>query len=178
MTMVPYTPAAVVSIRRAVESDVGLVMRLVRACIEHMQRAGIDQWDDLYPTHAGVLADVRAGTTYVGLTDDGDLLGALVLDENQNPEYSEVPWTMDGLRVAVVHRLVVDPQYQRRGIARQLMRFVEEQARDRGCDAIRLDTFSANPPALRLYQRLGYHDAGCVTFRKGVFRCFEKRIGL
>ncbi len=34
-----------------------------------------------------------------------------------------------------------------------------------------------DPRAVRFYRRLGYHDAGCVTFRKGVFRCFEKALG-
>ena len=77
----------------------------------------------------------------------------------------------------MVHRLMVDPRYQGRGIAGELMRFAEDRAGELGYDAIRLDAFSANPRALWLYQRLGYHDAGCVTFRKGLFRCFEKRLG-
>ena len=56
------------------------------------------------------------------------------------------------------------------------MNFAEDRARELGYCAIRLDAFTKNPRALRLYQTLGYHDAGGVTLRKGPFRCFEKRL--
>ena len=49
-------------------------------------------------------------------------------------------------------------------------------ARGSGYGAIRLDASWANPVALRLYHGLGYRDAGGATFRKGPFRCFEKRL--
>ena len=176
-TLLRSTPAGVISIRLANQDDVGLVMQLVRDCIADMRQAGIDQWDDIYPGLATVLSDAREGTMYLASLDAEHLVGALVINEYQNPEYDEVPWTTVGVRVAVVHRLMVDPRDQGRGIARELMRFAEERAGELGYGAIRLDAFSANPRALRLYQRLGYHDAGCVTFRKGIFRCFEKSIG-
>jgi ribosomal protein S18 acetylase RimI-like enzyme len=72
---------------------------------------------------------------------------------------------------------MVDPRFQGRGLAREFMRFAERLAAERTCDVIRLDAFTANARALQLYQGLGYRDVGSVTFRKGVFRCFEKRLG-
>ena len=142
-----------------------------------MREAGIDQWDDQYPSDATLLSDVREGTMHLGYLDVATLIGALVLNEYQNAEYAQVPWTFDRGRVAVVHRLMVAPPFQRMGIARELMAFAEQRARELGYQVIRLDAFTANPRALRLYQTLGYHDAGGVTFRKGPFRCFEKRLG-
>lgn len=41
---------------------------------------------------------------------------------------------------------------------------------------IRLDAFTGNPRALKLYDGLGYRRSGYVTFRKGLFVCFEKRL--
>ena len=152
-------------------------MMLVRACIDHMRHAGIEQWDELYPTRATLLADAREQALYIASLGAELAIGVLVLNDYQNPEYADVPWTVSGARVAVVHRLMVDPTYQGRGIARHLMGFAEERARELGYGALRLDAFTANPRALRLYHGLGYHDAGAVTFRKGVFRCFEKRLG-
>jgi GNAT superfamily N-acetyltransferase len=165
------------SFRLAVEDDVDRVMVLVRACIDHMRQADIEQWDEIYPDRDTLLADAREQTLYVASLGVEPTIGILVLNDYQNPEYADVPWTLNGERVAVVHRLMVDPRHQRMGIARQLMRFAEERARELGYTVIRLDAFTANPRALRLYHGLGYHDAGCVTFRKGVFRCFEKRLG-
>jgi GNAT superfamily N-acetyltransferase len=71
---------------------------------------------------------------------------------------------------------MVEPRLQGTGIARQLMRFAEAWAREHGYEAVRLDAFAANPRALSLYRGLGYREAGGASFRKGAFRCFEKRL--
>jgi [ribosomal protein S5]-alanine N-acetyltransferase len=167
----------IISIRLAEERDVERAMVLVRDCIDGMRQAGIDQWDEWYPAQATLLSDARDRTLYLASLETEPMIGILVLNEYQNPQYAAVPWTTTGVRVAVVHRLMVDPRCQGRGIARQLMRYAEERAQELGYDALRLDAFTANPRALRLYHGLGYHDAGWVTFRKGVFRRFEKRLG-
>jgi RimJ/RimL family protein N-acetyltransferase len=41
---------------------------------------------------------------------------------------------------------------------------------------MRLDAFSENPRALRVYDRDGYRRAGQVRLRKGTFICFEKAL--
>jgi ribosomal protein S18 acetylase RimI-like enzyme len=169
--------AVTVSIRLADGRDLDAVMQLVGCCIDDMRAAGIDQWDEVYPDRATLAADAREKTLYLASTDVEPLVGILVLNEYQNPEYADVPWTIHASRVAVVHRLMIDPRLQRRGLARELMRFAEGRARELGYGAIRLDAFTLNPRALRLYHGLGYGDAGPVTFRKGVFRCFEKSVG-
>jgi GNAT superfamily N-acetyltransferase len=112
----------------------------------------------------------------VASTDNGELVGGFTLDQNQDAEYASVPWSIVDDRVAVVHRLFVDPSHHGRGIAKKMMSVAERLATDLGCGSMRLDAFTLNPEALRLYQSLGYRDAGAVTFRKGVFRCFEKRL--
>lgn len=56
------------------------------------------------------------------------------------------------------------------------MEFAEEKAEREGYQAIRLDAFTGNPPALALYDHRGYRKAGTVLFRKGWFFCFEKEI--
>jgi GNAT superfamily N-acetyltransferase len=165
-----------ISIRFATLQDMTVLMRLVRDCIDEMRRAGIDQWDDVYPDEATLRADMHAQSMYLAKRDGHGAIGAFVLNEFQNPEYSDVPWAITDLRVAVLHRLMVSPPFQRQGIARDLMHRAENRAATLGYGAIRLDAFSLNPGALRLYQALGYRDAGAVTFRKGVFRCFEKRL--
>jgi len=45
-----------------------------------------------------------------------------------------------------------------------------------GIKSVRLDTFSENPAALRLYEKLGYKNTGRVNFRKGLFYLFEKSL--
>ncbi|HEV3030349.1 MAG TPA: hypothetical protein VG319_01845 [Polyangia bacterium] len=52
-------PVPSVLIRRAHEDDLPRLLELLRVCVAHMLSAGIDQWDDLYPSEAAVRA--RAG---------------------------------------------------------------------------------------------------------------------
>ena len=163
-------------IREAAASDLVAVMTLLARCIEAMRQRGIDQWDDVYPTEERFKSDVSAGSLYVASMDTNEVVGAFTLDERQDPAYALVPWSIPEVRVAVVHRLMVDPPLQGRGIARQLMRFAESLARKQGCGVMRLDAFAQNPKALALYKALGYREAGEVKFRKGAFRCFERRL--
>jgi len=162
-------------LRIAADGDVGLAMHLVRACIAHMRQNGIEQWDDVYPDETTLRADARSGTMYV-VEDSSGIYGMFVLNAFQDREYADVPWTISDVPIAVVHRLMVHPDHQRRGIARQLMKVAEACAVERGYGAIRLDAFTQNPGALRLYADLGYRDAGGIRLRKGLFRCFEKRL--
>ena len=162
--------------RTANSHDIDGVMRLVEDCIAAMRRAGIDQWDAIYPSRSVFDADIREGTLYLASGQDADLVGTVVLNEKQSPEYARVAWTLTTGRVGVVHRLMVAPMYQQQGTARALMAFAESRARESGYEVIRLDAFTRNPRALRLYEGLGYRDAGPVTLRKGLFRCFEKSL--
>lgn len=152
-------------------------MTLVADCVAAMRRDGIEQWDEIYPNRAGLLADIRARTLHCARLNASDALaGIVVLNEFQDKEYADVPWTIVEGRVAVVHRLMVDPTRQKMGIARALMAFTESRARELGYTIIRLDAFCHNPRALRLYAALGYRDAGGIQLRKGPFRCFEKAL--
>ena len=164
------------SVRLATEDDLDAVVMLLKDCIADMRQAGIDQWDEIYPSHETLLTDIRAGTMHLGFQDRETLAGALVLNEVQNAEWSNTHWTITGVPILVAHRLMVNPKRQGKGIGRDLMRFAERWARANGYGAIRLDAFSANPRALRLYRGLGYRDTGGASFRKGPFRCFEKEL--
>lgn len=163
-------------IRLAALADVPAIADLLSACVAAMRAEGIDQWDEIYPTAAIIRNDVATETMYAAWLGPTALAGAVVLNDHQDPEYEEVPWTLHGERVGVVHRLMVDPRLQGRGLAGQLMRFIERRAAGIGYDVLRLDAFTLNPRALRLYERLGYYDAGAMRLRKGIFRGFEKRL--
>jgi len=168
------SPRAVVNIeiRDASAADIEPILHLVRACIAGMRSRGIDQWDEVYPDRGTIEGDVRNGTAVVAIADQ-TIAGFAVLDEHQEPEYREVPWLFTS-RAAVIHRMMVAPSVEGRGIARALMTFLEERATSSGCSSIRLDAFMKNPRAVRFYERCEYRRAGQVRFRKGDFYCFEK----
>ena len=64
------------------------------------------------------------------------------------------------LAVARLHSLFVEPDYQSRGVGRQLVSFVERHAVGTGVDELRLNSsFTARP----FYERLGYSFEGLST---------------
>jgi len=163
-------------VERAPLSCLPAIDTLRIACIRHMQAAGIDQWDDLYPTADVFHRDCREGNLFILQDPAHQLLGSVTLDRHQAPEYSTVQWSHQAEPIAIIHRLMISPEHQGRGHAKILMRGLEAEARRQGVQTLRLDTYQHNPIALHLYSTLGYRRAGQVTFRKGLFTCFEKSL--
>ena len=59
-------------------------------------------------------------------------------------------------RVAIVHWLLVDPAWRRRGIARALMSHLERAAWDAGWREVQLETHSGWAAAVAFYHSIGY----------------------
>ncbi len=165
-----------IEIRQANLVDITGLMDLVKACIANMQSQGIDQWDDVYPDRGIIQRDVDGGAVFIACVA-GVIAGMATLNEHQDPEYTDVPWRFLG-RPAVIHRLMVAPAAEGKGIARALMRFLEARGEGLGYNCVRLDVFVQNPRAVRFYELSSYHRAGQVRFRKGNFFCYEKILGL
>jgi GNAT superfamily N-acetyltransferase len=162
-------------ISQAAPAELPEIMALIASCVRDMEARQIHQWDEIYPDESVIRKDVDSRTLYAARRN-GRITGIIVLNESPEPQYGEVPWRYPGKKILVVHRLLVDPRRQRRGIAGRLMDFAEGLAEDQGYQTIRLDAFVENPGALTFYERRGYHRAGRVIFRKGPFDCFEKEI--
>ncbi len=137
-----------------------------------MDKRGIPQWDEIYPDSQTLAKDIERQELHV-IETEGRVAGLIVINEEQPPEYNGVEWRYPG-PVLVVHRLTIDPAWQRRGLATRLMDFAEETAALKGCACVRLDAFTRNPAAFTLYEGRGYRKAGVVRFRKGEFFCYEK----
>jgi ribosomal protein S18 acetylase RimI-like enzyme len=138
------------------------VVRLISAATQTMREHGIYQWDEIYPNEQIITKDVDSRSLYV--LEEGDLcLAAVALNQEQDEAYQQVQW-LGGEPVLVVHRLCVDPAYQENGIGSRLMDFAEEHAKQNACVSIRLDAYTGNPRAVRLYKRRGYRKAGQVYF--------------
>ncbi|WP_426958889.1 GNAT family N-acetyltransferase [Muricoccus radiodurans] len=100
----------------------------------------------------GVSADVATGTkVLLGAWCDGQLAGTVQLVLAQQP---------NAPHRAEVAKLLVDPAFRRRGIARALMQRVEQVARTIGRRLLVLDT--ASDGADRLYRDLGWQEVGSI----------------
>lgn len=107
----------------------------------------------LYPpaSHHGIdLAALMAPNVLFAVARDADGAalgcGAVVL----TPQYGELK------------RMVTQPACRRRGVASSLLRFLEHEARARGCTHVTLETGVRQLAALRFYERQGY--VRCAPF--------------
>jgi ribosomal protein S18 acetylase RimI-like enzyme len=94
----------------------------------------------------------RGGLTAFAATLDGRIVGSVQLDHDtpaNQPHRAEV------------RKLMVHPEFRRRGIARALMAAVEEHAVRLGRDLLTLDTRTGDM-AEPLYASLGYRTSGVI----------------
>ena len=65
--------------------------------------------------------------------------------------------------IAHLNLLAVDPAHRRRGVGRQLIRWLEETAETAGTFVIGLELRATNESALKFYKKLGYRELEQVT---------------
>lgn len=143
-----------------------------------LREKGIYQWDQFYPNRFIIKADLKKGTLF-GILNGNKVIGTVVIDSDESKKYLEIKWNDVKGRPLVIHRLAVHPQYQGKGYGKQLLQFAEEYAIELGYSSIRLDVYSQNEGALKMYERAGYQERGIIRFpfRSIPYKCFEKILG-
>lgn len=157
----------------ATPNNLNKIMLLVKNAILTMERNHIHQWDEIYPTAEDFAEDIRQGCLYIGISE-GAIAVVFALNQLCDEAYQYGSWQYPDREFYVVHRLCVNPLFQHQGVAKLTMLFIEEKLRAEGIAAVRLDAFSNNPSALKLYSHMGYSRTGYAHWRKGRFYLFEK----
>lgn len=160
---------------KAQDGDKDEVMQLLNAAKENMKENGIDQWDEIYPAISDVSKDIKEGTLTL-VKQGGKLVAVYTLNKHQDAAYKFGDFKDNSDNYIVLHRLCVNPKYEGMGIAARTLKHIDEEALKEGFSSIRLDVFTKNPRAVKLYENAGYSYAGDAYFRKGKFLLMEKFI--
>lgn len=163
----------------ATPDDYESILNMYRKANQSLLDKGIVQWDDEYPSPMVLKENLADLTTWV-FRNEGKPIASITLDGDQDPQYEAITWAYVSNRILVVHRLCVEPSYQKMGLAGQLMQFAESYAVSNHYQAIRLDAYLGNPYSQRLYRSLGYQEATGYCYYHPVFimcNCFEKWVG-
>ncbi len=147
---------------------------LYRAAIDDMHARGLYQWNwGVYPNEDILREDVALGRLY-RLDADGRFAAVFALCVGQGSEYDEVPWQY-GVNPVCLHRLALAPGSQGKGYAKDILDFVKEEGRRLGCDCLRVDTYSENKRALKLFASATVREAGIFRLpsHPHEFHCFE-----
>lgn len=159
--------------RLAAAADIPEICALIGDAIAEMERCGILQWDSLYPTAEDFARDIENNTLYLALTEDR-LAAIYVISAEADDAYLSAAWQQPGETAYVLHRFCVSPALQHKGVGKQVLQHIEAQIRAMGYESVRLDVFTLNPYAQRLYRNNGYTVTGCADWRKGRFDLMEK----
>ena len=143
----------------------------------NLENNGIYQWTDNYPTISIIEDDLKKDVLYT-LKNNEKIIGAINISEEQETEYNSIKWEFDNSKILVIHRLVIDPKYQKKGYAQKLMDFAEKFAKENNYTSIRLDAYSQNLRVIEFYKKRNYVIRGNVNFpeREHEFYCMEKEI--
>ena len=150
-------------------------MDVTKACASYLQKMGIMQWNDQYPTEEAFTQDILRGELYV-LLDGERIIGMVTITSLIDEEYKTVEWLTKNENSIYIHRLAVHPECQGKGNAQRLMDFAEYYAVQQGYDSVRLDTFSKNRRNQQFYEQRGYVRLEDVYFpnqSEDPFHCYE-----
>jgi len=120
----------------------------VRRLVEYVRRYG---GPDESPMEVAAFAPPR-GRFFVAMRDDEPVaMGGWRLRPDLDATVD-----LDATRAAEVKRMYVAPTARRTGLARLVLRRLEDSAREDGCDLLVLETGMAQPEAIELYESSGY----------------------
>jgi len=129
------------TLRLAHHTEAPAIAAMSRSLVEHGLRW---RW-----TPRRVRESVREIETIVLVaTIDGELVGFAIMKFGDDDAH--------------LHLLAVDPRHRRRGIATELLNWLEAACRTAGMQSIRVEVRTTNRPARALYAGLGYDDLGQI----------------
>ena len=157
--------------RKGSIADMERIMELVADAQNWFREQEIDQWQDGYPTRDIILSDIVDGENYI--VEYNDIIAStFVVSFAGEPTYNEIKgkgWLNEN-SYAVVHRIAVGGECRRKGIANEILHYVEELCAERGICDIRIDTHRDNRAMRSLLKKLGYIHCGRITLTSGAFR--------
>lgn len=169
-------------IRAATEADIPAVTRLYGELCDYLADKPFSPgWEKgLYPAEREARDGLLDGGLFVAVAEEG-VVGSLILRHKPEPAYLTAPWqaALDEGRVLVIYTFAVSPSALRQGVGAQLLQFAERYARDSGIEALRLDVFEKNLPAIQLYEKCGFSyidtvSLGLEAYGLDWFRLYEK----
>ena len=167
-----------IKIELAKTTDLDGVMKVIKACSADLISKKIFQWSEKYPNSEVFKNDIDKNTLFV-TKHQSKIIGCVALCSNKDLEYKNVKWLTEDNKNLYIHRLAVDPNFQKKGIGKSLMDFAEEYAKKNQFKTVRLDTFSQNKRNNKFYKSREYVKLDDVFFpmqSEYPFHCYEKII--
>ena len=131
-------------------------------------------WNKYYPTIEDIKKDIENKSMYIVCNEDKIIA---VASAGKDTELEKLKcWNRNIKNPCDLHRIGVLKEFQNKGIAKELVRYIENDVKKRGFDGIRFLVSKTNPPALAIYNKLGYKKCGETNMYDINWFCYEKKL--
>lgn len=124
----------------------------------------IPQWDYGYPNYEVFANDIKNETLFV-YDIDGEIAGYIVVNNEEDVAAQTIKYRKYDT-YQVIHRFAVTPEFRGKGVAKALVNYVFDMAKEKNLEAIRIDTNSQNIQMNSLILSMGFEFCGQMEFKK------------
>ncbi|MDI6050160.1 GNAT family N-acetyltransferase [Flavobacterium sp. XS2P24] len=160
--------------RKAELSEIAPVWEILQQAIQRRKEDGSTQWQDGYPNPEVIQKDIEKGEGFV-LADGETIIGYSAVLINDEPAYEKIEgkWLTNDDFV-VMHRVAISEKYLGKGLAKMILKYIEEFAVNNNIYSIKADTNFDNPAMMKIFESSGYTYCGEVYFRGSPRKAYEK----
>ena len=160
--------------RKAELSEMAPIWGILQEAILRRKEDGSNQWQDGYPNPAVIQKDIEKGEGFVLVADEA-IVGYSAVIINDEPAYEQIEgnWLTNDDFV-VIHRIAISEKYLGKGLAKMIIKYIEDFALSNNIYSIKADTNFDNIAMMKIFENLGYILCGEVYFRGSSRKAYEK----
>ena len=155
-------------IRRINTEEIDKVMEVINDAKAFLKLQS-KQWQQGYPNVNSMMNDIKNDNLF-GVYENGELTCLAALIIGIEPTYVnmiEGKWNVEvSNKDLVIHRIAVSEKYRGKGLAKKLMNFAYEYAKENACLSIKVDTHRVNKPMQELLLKHGYNYQGIIDLNR------------
>ena len=160
--------------RQANYSEASQIWQILKDAIKRRKEDGSNQWQDGYPNMEVVKSDIEKKIGFV-FTQNDTIIGYSAVIINDEPDYVNIEgkWLSDQDFI-VYHRVAISEEFLAKGMAKKMMKLIEQYALSKNIYSLKADTNHDNIPMMKIFEKLGYTFCGIVYIRQSPRRAYEK----
>ena len=160
--------------RQANYSEASQIWQILKDAIKRRKEDGSNQWQDGYPNMEVVKSDIEKKIGFV-FTQNDTIIGYSAVIINDEPDYINIEgkW-LSNQDFIVYHRVAISEEFLAKGMAKKMMKLIEQYALSKNIYSLKADTNHDNIPMMKIFEKLGYSFCGIVYIRQSPRRAYEK----
>lgn len=162
-------------ILQATAQDLVEAIYLLEKCIQDSINKKLQHWISPLPDRQTIDTDIENGDLYL-IKDRGVSKGLMALKKELPADYEDLEWKGNGAEALSVHYMLVHPRWLDSAVANEMLRFVEQYAKENKVSSIRIDSVSDNEIIVNSIKAEGFDDIGEYQsgYQKNQHIAFEK----